>query len=442
MTQSFRIGAITQMPTEYLEVLIILLLIVANGFFSMSEIAVISSRKIRLQQWAEEGNKKAQAALHLANEPNSFLSTIQIGITLVGILTGALGGITVADRLKSSLNDLPYVGDYSNSIALGIVVVAMTYLSLVIGELAPKRLALNDPERIASLVARPMRLLAVVATPVIRLLGFSTDLVLRLLQVRPSVEPPITEEEIKLLIQQGTMAGVFHETEMDMMERVLRLGDRNTGALMTPRKRVVWLDIKDSTEKIRRKIARNPHSRFPVCHKRLGNVHGVVQVKDLLLRMLEGHSLSLEDVLQRPLFVHEGTHVFELMENFKQTGNQMALVVDEYGTIEGLVTINDVLQALTGEVTAGDSAQPRVVCREDGSCLIDGVVPVDELKDIFDIKSLPDEEGGKYETLGGLVMTFLERIPVTGDKFEYGGLRFEVVDMDGLRVDKVLVSRI
>jgi putative hemolysin len=430
------------MPTQYLEILIILLLILANGFFSMSEIAVISSRKIRLQQWAGEGNKKAQAALRLANEPNSFLSTIQIGITLVGILTGALGGITVADRLKSFFTDLPYVGSYSNSIALGIVVVTMTYLSLVIGELAPKRLALNNPERIAALIARPMHFLALVATPVIRLLGSSTDLVLRLLRMSPSAEPPITEEEIKMLIEQGTSAGVFHETEGDMMERVLRLGDRSAGALMTPRKRVVWLDIKDSTERIRRKIARNPHSRFPVCHKRLGNVLGVVQVKDLLLRMLEGHSLSLEDALQRPLFVHEGTHVFELMKNLKQTGNQIALVVDEYGTIEGLVTLTDVLQALTGEITAGESIQPRVVCREDGSYLFDGTVLVDELKDIFNIRSLPDEEDGKYETIGGFIMTFLERIPITGDKFEYGGLRFEVVDMDGLRVDKVLVSRI
>jgi len=428
------------MYLEYFEILVILLLILANGFFSMAEIAVISSRKARLQQWAEEGNKKARAALQLANEPNSFLSTIQIGITLVGVLTGALGGVTVAHRLASFFSHLPYVSKYAHSIALGTVVVSVTYLSLVIGELAPKRLALNSPERIASLIANPMGTLALLATPIIRLLGFSTDLVLKLLRVRPSTEPPITEEEFKVLMEQGTTAGVFHETEQKMMERVLRLGDRRAGALMTPRKRVVWLDIKDSTEKIGRKIAKNPHSRFPVCQKRLGNVLGMVQVKDLLVRMLAGHALSLEDVMQRPVFVHEATHVFEVMELFKKTGNQVALVVDEYGTIEGLISLNDVLQALIGEISEGGSTQPRVICREDGSCILDGTVPVDEFKDIFDIKSLPDEESGHFETLGGFVMKFLERIPSKGDRFECCGLHFEVIAMDGLRVGKVWVS--
>lgn len=428
------------MYLEYLEIFIILLLILANGFFSMAEIAVISSRKARLQQWAEEGNKKARAALLLANEPNSFLSTIQIGITLIGILTGAIGGVTVANRLGSFLSQLPFLSKYAHSIALGLVVATVTYLSLVIGELAPKRLALNSPERIASLVANPMRTLAILSTPIIRLLGFSTDLVLKLLRVRPSNEPPITEEEFKVLMEQGTTAGGFHETEQKMMERVLRLGDRRAGALMTPRKRVVWLDIKDSTEKIRRKIAKNPHSRFPVCQKRLGNVLGVVQVKDLLVRMLAGHVLSLEDVMQRPLFVHEATHVFEVMELFKKTGHQVALVVDEYGTIEGLISLNDVLQALIGEIPEGGPSQSRVIPQENGSYILDGTVPVDEFKDIFDIKSLPDEESGHFETLGGFVMKFLDRIPSKGDRFECCGLYFEVVAMDGLRVGRVLVN--
>lgn len=427
------------MYLEYIEISIILLLILANGFFSMAEIAVISSRKARLQQWAEEGNKRAKAALRLANEPNSFLSTIQIGITLVGVLTGALGGVTVAHRLGSFLSQIPLVSKYANSIALGVVVASVTYLSLVIGELAPKRIALNSPERIASMVANPMRTMAVIATPIIRLLGFSTDLVLKLLRVRPSTEPPITEEEFKVLMAQGTTAGVFHETEQKMMERVLRLGDRRAGALMTPRKRVVWLDIKDSTEKIRRKIAKNPHSRFPVCQKRLGNVLGMVQVKDLLVRILAGHALSLEDVMLRPVFVHEATHVFEVMELFKRTGRQVALVVDEYGTIEGLISLNDVLQALIGEIPEGES-QSRVMPQGDGSYILDGTVPVDEFKDIFDIKSLPDEETGHFETLGGFVMKFLDRIPSKGDRFECSGLHFEVIAMDGLRVGRVLVD--
>lgn len=428
------------MSVAYFEALVILLLIVANGFFSMAEIAIISSRKSRLQQWAEEGNKRARAALKLASDPNSFLSTIQIGITLVGVLTGALGGVTVANRLDPLLAGLPYVGQYSSSISLGLVVATVTFLSLVIGELAPKRIALNSPERLAALVANPMRMLAAIATPFIALLGFSTDLVLRLLAVRPSKEPPITEEEIKVLIEQGTVAGIFHKTEQEMMEGVLRLGDRSAGALMTPRKKVMWLDIRDSREKIRRKITRDPHSRFPVCQKRLGNVLGVVHVKDLLVRMLEGHGFSLEEVMQRPVFVHEGTHVFEVMNVFKETGNQMALVVDEYGTIEGVVTLNDVLQAVIGEMDAVGGAPARVICREDGSCILDGTVPIDEFKDIFDLKSLPDEKSGQFETLGGFVMKFLHRIPSKGDKFRCCGLRFEVVAMDGHRVGRVLVN--
>ncbi|MCK8601531.1 hemolysin family protein [Desulfoferrobacter suflitae] len=427
------------MYLEYLEILVILLLIIANGFFSMSEIAVISARKARLQQWSEEGNEKAQEALLIAKDPNSFLSTIQIGITLIGVLTGALGGVTVAHRLSSLLAHLPYVGEYAQSVAIGTVVVAVTYLSLVIGELAPKRLALNSPERIASLVAKPMRTLAVVATPAIRLLSLSTEVVLKLLRVRPSNEPPITEEEFKVLMEQGTLAGVFHETEQKMMERVLRLGDRRAGALMTPRKRVVWLDIKDSTEKTRRKIAKHPHSRFPVCQKRLGNVLGFVEVKDLLVRMLAGHAFSLEDVLQRPVFVHEATHAFEVVELLKNTGNQMALVVDEYGTIEGLLTLSDLLQALIGKFPESGSGESTTVCRADGSCMLEGTVPIDEFKDLFSVKSLPNEESDQFETLGGFIMKYLGRIPAEGERFECCGLDFVVEAMDGLRVGKVLV---
>ena len=430
------------MLMELLEILFIFLLILANGIFSMSEIAVLSARKARLQQWAEEGDAKARAALDLAGSPNLFLPTIQVGITLVGVLTGALGGATIADRLAAAIAEIPQLAPYSTTIALSVVVIVLTYLSLVIGELVPKRVALNRPEAIASVVAKPMQLLSVIASPVVRLLGGSTDLVLKILGIRLSQEPPITEEEIKVLIDQGTMAGIFEETEQTMVERVFRLADRRVGVLMTPRKKVVWLDINDSAEKIRRKITKSKHSRYPVCHSRLGNVLGVVHVRDLLTRNLAGHRFDLRSSLHDPLFVHESTHVFKVMEHFREAGTQIALVIDEYGTIEGLVTLNDILEAIIGDIPSlNEEEEPRVTQREDGSFLVDGMLPVDELKELFHIRVLPGEEEDYFRTLGGFIMDYLKRIPAAGDKFECCGLRFEVMDMDGHRVDKVLIEQ-
>jgi putative hemolysin len=426
---------------ELFEILAIFLLILANGMFSMSEIALISARKARLQQLAEEGDAKAQAALDLANAPNLFLPTIQIGITLVGVLTGAVGAATIADRLAASLGKIPWIEPYGTTIALGVVVICITYLSLVIGELVPKRLALNSPERIASLVAAPMRMLSTIASPVIRILGGSTDMVLKVLGHRPSSEPPITEEEIKVLIEQGTMAGIFEETEQNMVERVFRLGDRKVGVLMTPRKKVVWLDANDSADKTRRKISRSKHSRYPVCQARLANILGVAHVRELLTRSLAGQPFDLKASLHHPLFVHESTHVFRVMELFKEAGTQIALVIDEYGTIEGLVTLNDILEAIIGDIpTLGELEEPKVVEREDGSWLVDGMLPVDELKELFHIRLLPGESDGDFQTLGGFIMSYMKRIPSAGEKFECCGLRFEIVDMDGHRVDKVLIE--
>jgi putative hemolysin len=429
------------MLRELLEVLVIFLLILANGMFSMAEIAIISARKARLQQWAEDGNAKARAALELASSPNLFLPTVQIGITLVGVLTGALSGATIAESLTAAFAEIPVLAPYSSTLALATVVLSITYLSLVIGELVPKRLGLNRPEAIASVVAVPMQLLSVIASPVVRLLGISTDLVLKLLRIRPSEELPITEEEIKVLINQGTMAGIFEETEQDMVGRVFRLADRRVGVLMTPRKKVVWLDINDSPDKIRRKITKSKHSRYPVCQARLGNILGVVHVRDLLTRSLAGHRFDLRSALHDALFVHESTHVFKVMEHFKEAGTQIALVIDEYGTIEGLVTLNDVLEAIIGDTrTLGEEEEPKVVERENGTFLVDGMLPVDELKELFHIRSLPGEDEDYFRTLGGFVMTYLKRIPSAGDKFECCGLRFEVLDMDGHRVDKVLIE--
>jgi putative hemolysin len=425
------------------DIIVILLLILLNGLFSMSEIAILSARKARLLQWVEEGNQKARVALDLANAPNMLLSTVQIGITLVGVLSGAFGGATLAEEFADYFNGFEMFKPHGESVALGIIVLCITFLSLVIGELVPKRFALNHPERIAILTAGPMQLLARIAAPAVHLLSFSTELVLKIMRFKPSEEPPVTEGEINLLIEQGTIAGVFEEVEQDMVSRVLRLGDRRVGALMTPRKRIVWLDLNESVERNRRKIMKSVVSRFPVCQGRLSNVLGVVHVKDLLTRCLSGRALDVRFGLQKPLFVLESTHVLRVMELFKESGTQMALVVDEYGTIEGLVTLNDLLESIIGDIPSMDeSGQPSIVQREDGSWLVEGMISVDELREFLDVGRFPSEEAGDYETLGGFVMTTLGRIPSAGDHLECCGYRFEVVDMDGRRVDKVLIERL
>lgn len=424
-----------------LEVLFVFALIIANGMFALSEIAVISARKVRLKQLAEDGNNRARVALNLADSPNLFLSTVQVGITLVSVLSGALSGVFLAERLSGFLSRFDVIAPYSPAVAFGIIVVGITYLSLVIGELVPKRLALNHPERFALLMAPFMRMLSRVAAPVIRLLSSSTDLVLRIVGMRPTEEPPVTEEEIRVLIDQATDAGVFEEAEQDMVERVFRLADRRVGVLMTPRRKIKWLDINDSPEKNRRRIIKTSYSRFPVSQGRLGNILGVVHVKDLLNRSLTGYPFDLGSCVKQPLFVQESMHVLKVLEVFRESGQQMALIVDEYGTIEGLVTLTDVLEAIIGVIPSPDEIEePRVMQREDGSWLVDGMLPVDELKEIFNIKNLPGDKAGYFDTLGGFVMTYLGRIPVTGDHLEVCGLRFEVVDMDGRRVDKVLIN--
>ncbi len=420
------------------QIMLIILLTIANGIFSMSEIAIISARKARLQQWVNEGNAKAQVALELADSPNRLLSTVQIGITLIGILAGVLGGATIAEELSARLIFIPLLAPYSEAIALGIVVLGITYLTLVIGELVPKRIALHNPERIACTMAAPMRMLSRIASPAVHLLSISTDTVLRILGIRPVSEPPVTEEEINILIEQGMKAGTFEEAERDMVEHVFRLGDLRAGALMTPRTEIVWLDIDDPPEETRRKIADSGHSRFPVGQGSLDNILGIVQIKDMLGRNMAGKSPDLKASLRRPLFVPESTHALKVLELFKQSGIHVSLVVDEYGSVQGLVTLKDILEEIVGDIpSVEDLEEPLAVQREDGSWLLDGMLLVDDFKEIFSIKELPGE--GIYQTLGGFVLMHMGRIPAVGNHFEWSGLRFEVVDMDKNRIDKVLV---
>lgn len=423
------------------ELFIVILLLIANGVFAMSEIAVVSARKARLQQWANEGNIRARTALELANAPNRFLSTVQIGITLIGILAGAFGGATIATKLAVVLDALPFLAPYGRALALGFVVLSITYLSLIIGELVPKRLALSSPERIAVAVAPLMRALSGLASPVVRLLSLSTDAVLRLLGVRPSAEPPVTEEEIRLLLQQGAQAGMFEAAEQAMVERVFRLGDRRVAAVMTPRTEIVWLDCHACLDDIQRTVTESVHSRFLVAQGTLDNVLGVVHAKDLLARALAGQPIDLAALARQPLYVPESMRALQVLELFKQSGTHIALAVDEYGGVQGLVTPSNILEAIVGDIpSAGELGEPQAVQREDGSWLLDGMLAVDEFKELFHLSALPDEEQGVYQTLAGFVIMQLGRIPAVADRFEWEGLRFEVVDMDANRIDKVLVT--
>ncbi len=425
----------------HLELAFIALLILFNGAFVISEIALVSARKARLQQWANEGDSKAKAALGLVSEPRRFLSTVQIGITLVGILTGAFGGATVAESLAGVLAGVPSFAPYAHALALGAVVLAITFLTLVFGELVPKRIGLNHPERIASWVAGPMRTLSALAAPAAWILDASSDLTLRVLRIKPSEEPPVTEEELKILIEQGTAAGAFETAERDMFHRVIRLGNRQVSSLMTPRAEVVWLDVSDPPEEVRRKITGHYHNRFPVCRGSLDDIVGVVQSKELLAPSLAGRPMDLRGALHPPPFVPEGTPALKVLEMFKRTPLHMALVVDEYGGLKGVVTLNDLLSSIVGELQETAEAQePVVVRREDGTWLVDGMMPVDEFKDTFGIPRMPGEEKGYFNTVGGFVMMQLGRIPKAADHFHWNGFRVEVMDMDGRRVDKVLVT--
>jgi putative hemolysin len=425
------------------ELIVIALLIIANGLFAMSELALVAARKSRLQDWAEKGNTRAKSALELAENPNQFFSTVQIGITLVGILAGAFGGRTLASELSTYVARIPALQPYSQPIALGIVVIGITYLSVVVGELVPKRIALSHAESIATSMAGPMRLLSAISSPVVRLLTASTDGIFRLLGSRTPQEPPVTEEEIRRLIQQGTAAGVFETSEQDMIEAVIELGDKSARALMTPRTQIVWLDESDSVDKISSKIAESGHSRFPVARDSLDNIVGVTQAKDLLANALTGKPIDLPASLQPPVLVPRTLTALQVLDHIKRSGSHLVLVVDEYGGIEGLLTHHDVLEAIAGDMPFGETGtRSKAAQRADGSWLLDGMIPVDDFKEIFDLDSLPGEKHDAYQTLGGFIFTRMGRVPTVSEYFEWNDLRFEIVDMDGKRIDKVLVSRV
>jgi putative hemolysin len=417
------------------ELIIIAVLIALNNVLAMTEAALFAVRKARLQQRINEGDKKAETALKLTEDPNQFLSVIQIGITLIDVLTGAVAGATLAEFLATWLRTIPALARYAETIGLVVVVLVITYFSIILGELVPKRLAIQNPESIASFFAPPMLVLSKILSPVVRFLSFSTEVVLHIIGVRPSNDPPVTEEEIQVLLDQGNQAGIFEEAELDMVAGVFRLNDRRVSSLMTPRTEIVWLDMRDAAEEILRKLADGPYSRFPVCQGSLDNVLGIVKARDLLTRSLAGEKINLKECLQPAIFIPETSFASRALEVFKQNNKKLILVIDEFGGVTGLVTINDVLEEIVGDI---QSSEPQVTQRQDGSWLLDGMLDVDEFKGLFKLGTLQNEDD--YETLGGFVMTSLGQIPDSGDQFEWEGLRFEVVDMDGRRVDKILVT--
>lgn len=417
------------------EILIIILLILVNGVLSMSEAAMLSTRKTKLQQLAKLGDKAARSALELLDNPNVFLSMIQIAITLIGVLAGAVGGATLSTPLAEQLGKVEFLSSHANSIAITFVVLTITILTIWLGELVPKRIGLHSPEKITKIVAGPLFLLSKLFSPIIKIMSNATDLVLKLIGIRPSDEPPITEEELQVLIDQGTQAGIFEEAEQDMVEGVFSLGDQRVYSLMTPRTEIVWLDIDDTTDVILEKIANCPYSRFPVRQDSLEAIVGIVKSRDLLVTSLSGKEIKLKELVKPAYFIPETMLASRALEILKEKNTELLLVVDEFGGLQGLLTINDILEEIVGEM---EGEEPQATQRQDGSWLLDGMLEVDEFKEIFNLPTLPHE--GEYETLSGFVMTSLGRVPQTSDHFEWNELRFEVIDMDGRRVDKVLVT--
>ncbi|MBM3151590.1 MAG: HlyC/CorC family transporter [Chloroflexi bacterium] len=415
------------------EILVILLLIVLNAVLVLSETSMLSVRKARLQHKINEGHHRAKLALKLAESPNRFLSTIQIGITIIGILMGAISGATLAEYLAVLFQAIPVLAPFGETLALVIVVIIISFLSIILGELVPKRLAIHNAERLSTTIAGPMLFVSKLFTPFVWLLGKSTDLILGMFGVRSTAQSLVTEEELLVQLDQGTQAGIFQETEQDMVEGVFSLSDQRVNALMTPRNEIVWLDVNDTREQILRKVKESPFSRFPVGEDSLDHLVGVVRAKDLLLAEIKKGD-NLRQIARSPLYVPETAFGSRALEMFRESQRELMFVVDEFGVVQGILTLADILEEIVGEF----EGEPQATQRQDGSWLLDGMLSNDDFKDLFNLRRLPDEE--EYETLGGFILLHFGRIPHPADVFEWGGMRFEVVDMDGNRVDKALVT--
>lgn len=423
-----------------MDIALLFFLIVLNGLFAMSEMALTASRRARLQVMVETGDKGAQVAMDLHENPTKFLSTVQIGITSIGVLNGIVGEAAFSQPLGLWLMELGVRPSVASVSATGLVVVIITFLTIIFGELVPKRLGQMYPETVARLVAYPMEWLSLAARPFVKVLSWCTDATLRLLGIRGGPSRSVTEEEIAAQLEEGLDAGVIEAQEHQMVRNVFRLDDRTVGSMMIPRTDIVWLDVNAPIGSLQGVIAAQEHSRYPVCRGGLTDVLGVVSAQTLLQQLLQGQPLSLAEKLDPPVFVPETLTGMELLEQFRVSSAQLVFVVDEYGEVQGVITVRDVLEAITGEFTTPAADDAWAVKRHDGSWLFDGLIPVPELKDRLDLKELPEEDRGRYNTLAGMVMLLLGRLPQTADSVEWEGWRFEVVDLDGKRVDKVLAT--
>lgn len=429
------------MPNIGAEIIFILALTILNGFFAMSEIAIVSARRARLQQRAAEGDRGATVALELAKSPDQFLATVQIGITLAGILAGAYGGATIAAHLAKSLAVVPALAPYASAVSLVIISVLIAFVQLIIGELVPKRIALSHAEPIAAFVSRPLRGLAWLTSPAVKFLGVSSRGLLELLRLKGEEASPVTEDEVRMMMAEGRQAGVFEKAEQDIVERVFRMSDRRVSTIMTPRTDMVWIDIDDPIGENMRTMCATDHTYFPVCRGSVENVLGMVSVKEQWARMVRRQPPDFSAELTPPLYVPETTPVLKLLETFKQAGRHIALVVDEFGSISGLVSLNDVLESIVGDMPSADSeADPPAVRRADGSWLLDGMLPIDKMKEHLQISTLTGEDDGGFATLAGFVLSQLGHVPRVAETFEWNGFQFEIVDMDGHRVDRVLAT--
>nr|WP_310594268.1 hemolysin family protein [Flavobacterium sp.] len=420
-----------------MELLIILFLILLNGVFSMSEIALISSRKSRLETAAKKGNKSAKTALDLANSPNKFLSTVQIGITLIGILTGIYSGDKITEDVEYFVSGFEAIAPYAHSVAVGIVVVILTFFSLVLGELLPKRIGLNHPEAIAKAMAMPMKVISIITAPFIWLLTTSTEFLLKILQIKPTADGKVTEEEIKAIIKEGTEVGEVQEIEQDIVERVFHIGDRKVNSLMTHRSSMVYLSMDDTLEEIKSKVLDELHSVYPVCEENLDEVVGVVFLKDLFANFEKGN-FDLRSIAREPSYFIEHTSAYKALENFKKTKVHYAFITDEYGVFQGIITLNDILEALVGDAADFDDDEYKLIAHEDGSWLVDGQYSLHDFLTYFDMDELTTD----YEvtTVSGFIITELGAIPKEGDKLIWNKLEFEAQKMDGVKIDKILIT--
>jgi len=418
------------------EILLILGLILLNGLFSMAEIALVSARKARLEAQANKGDKRAKEALELANHPDTFLSTVQIGITLIGILTGILSGEKLKSDFVAFLNRFDSIADYSNGIATAIIVIIITYFSMVLGELVPKRLGLARPEAIAKFMARPMHILSRITHPFIWLLSNSTYVIVKLFNIKTK-DNQVTEEEIKAIISEGTEQGTIEEAEQEIIERVFHLGDRTITSLMTHRSDLIWFELNDNEAAIKEKILQEPHSVYPICDGQIDNIQGVVSIKDLFVT----DDLTLfKDIMQPPLYVPENNTAYQVLEKYKQSKIHSCFIIDEYGSLLGMITLNDILEAIIGDIPEQHIDDYEIVEREDGSYLVDAQIPFYDFLSRFDKTEWMNEGEQEFDTLAGFILHQLKRIPKTGDKLEWEGFSLEIIDMDAQRIDKVLVN--